>query len=181
MKMISEIQIPDCHNSFAVLEGTWEKKRNWDWNGTIAAEKPIVAVSLLRVGNRIEWARSGKKPAEKLDVRFLLGIFDSNPRDVQVTFCIGGNGPRWRTLLADGEQPPEIFLPEKTVIGKPFSFCKPFGNPTIELFGLIILREQVVSARNGLWHLKEIYRESLPEQWLRILTFGRAGWFNLEK
>jgi hypothetical protein len=181
MKRISEIQIPNCDNSFATLEGTWEKKRNWDWNGTITAEKPIVAVSLLRVGNRIEWSKSEKKPTEKLDIRFLLGIYDSDPKDVQVTFFIGGNGPRWRTLLEDAKQPPEVFSPEKIAIGKPFSFCKPFGSPAIELFGLIILREQVIGARNGLWHIKEIYRESLSEEWLRVLTFGRAGWFNIEK
>jgi hypothetical protein len=166
-------------NLFVTIEGVWEKKRLWDWNGTITANEPIVAISFLRVGNRVEWARSKKDLTTKLDVRLFLGIFDSDPRDVSVGFSIGLNGPRWRTLLDDSNQPPEISQ-RNIAVGKPFVFCKPFGNPAIELFGLIILRDHVTGARNGVWHIKRIYRESLPKEWLHILAFGRAGWFKIE-
>ena len=183
MNMNFDIQIVNSPNSFADIEGTWEeRKRYWNWNGTITAKEPIVAISLMRVGNRIVWARSGKNLTAKLDVRFCLGIFDSDPKDVQTIFCVGGNGgPRWRTMLEKLEVPPEVLLHKKITLGTPFVFCKPFGTPTIELFGLILLREQVIGARNGLWHLKKNYRESLPKEWLQILTAGRAGWFNIEK
>src|SRR5207244_2541522 len=155
MKMNFDIQIPNPLNSFAEIEGTWkegnEGKRYWNWHGIITAKEPIVAVSFMRVGNRIEWARSGKDLTKEIDVIFGLGTFDSDPKDVQTIFYVGGNGPRWRTLLDDDAKlPPEVFSPSKIVIGKPFSFCKPFGNPAIEFLGLIILREHVIGARNGL-------------------------------
>ena len=177
MNTIFEIQIPNPNNSFAKLDGKWERKRNWDWNGTIGANEPIVAISFLRVGNRIEWARSQKQLTPKLDIRLLLGIFDSDPKDVSVGFSIGENGPRWRTLLDNPNQPPEI--PQQTIaIGKPFTFCEPFGSPAIELFGLVILREQAVCARNGLWHIKKEYKNILSDDCFYILSYGRAGRFN---
>jgi hypothetical protein len=183
MKTVSNITFDTLtllsKNSFVAVESAWERKRLgfWDCHGEIVGNEPIVAVSIMRIGNRVEWARSGKGSTTKLDVRLLLGMYDSNPKDVQVTFFIGGNGPRWRTLLDDPEQPPEIFIHKKIAIGTPFAFCKPFGNPAIELFGLILLREQVIGARNGLWHVKKVYRDSLPDGRLQILTFGRSGFF----
>ena len=179
MKTFFDIQIPNTTNSIAELVGAWERKRNWDWNGVITAKSPIAAVSFLRVRNRIEWARSQKELTAKLDVRLLLGIYDSDPRDVSVGFSIGVNGPRWRTLLGDPNEPPEISKINIT-IGKPFVFCKSFGTPAIELFGLVILREQVVGARNGLWHIKGEFANVLPSEWFSILTNGRVGWFKIE-
>lgn len=179
MKTVFEIQIQNSKDSSAKIEGKWEKKRNWDWNGKIIANESIVAVSFLRVGNRIEWARSEKQSTPELDIRLLLGIFDADPKDVQVVFSIGTNGPRWRTFLENPDRPPEI--PDQTVvIGKPFSFCKSFGTPAIELFGLVILREQAVCARNGHWHIKKEYKEFLPEDCFHILSHGRTGRLNLE-
>lgn len=179
MKSIFEIEIPNATNSFAKLEGKWERKRNWDWNGIIIADKPIIAISFLRVGNRIEWARSQKQSASELDARLLLGIFDSDPKDVQVVFSFGANGPRWRTVLDDSNQPPDISN-RAVAIGKSFAFCKSFGTPAIELFGLVIFREQAVCARNGLWHIKKEYKDLLPDDCIHILSYGRAGRFNLE-
>jgi len=175
-----DIQIPNSPNFFAEIEGTWEKKTYWDWNGTITAKEPIVAISIMRVGNHVEWARSQKTQTTKLDIRLLLGTYDSNAKDVLAMFSIGNNGPRLRTLLDDPNQPPEILTSSNVPIGKPFIFSKPFGNPELELFGLIILREQVVSARNGLWHIKEAYKELLPAEWFHILAYGRAGQFEIE-
>jgi hypothetical protein len=79
-------------NSFVAVESAWERKRLgfWDCHGEIVGNEPIVAVSIMRIGNRVEWARSGKGSTTKLDVRLLLGMYDSNPKDVQVTFFIGG-------------------------------------------------------------------------------------------
>jgi hypothetical protein len=172
-----DFALPNPKDSRASIEGSWVKKRWWDWNGIAVADAPIVAVSILHVKNRIEWARSEKNKINSLDIRLLLGGYDSIGKDVQVGFSMGDNGPRWRTILDDPEHPPIIAPVRDVLIGKPFLFCASFGTPKIELWGLLIFRDQVVGARNGLWHIKEAYRSSLSPEWLKILTVGRSGWF----
>jgi hypothetical protein len=115
-----------------------------------------------------------------LDTRLLLGWYDADGHDVQISFSIGENGPRWRTRLANADAPPKTLDAGSVPLGRLFSFSEPFGTPQIQLFGLVILREQVTGARNGLWHLKESFRDGLPEVWRAMLCYGRAGSLTLE-
>lgn len=164
----------------ARIQGSWKQLRYWDWNGQIFADEPIVAVSLLRVGARLEWARSAKGPETVLEARLLLGWHDSSGHDVQVSFSVG-NGPRWRATLADNTKPPRTLEDGPIPLGQPFRFCEPFGLPRIELFCLVLSRNQVIGARNGLWHLKPSLREGVSEMWQAILCRGRAGSVTLPK
>ena len=173
--MLDPVVIPTPLQHPARLAGSWTRPRYWDWMGHLTAGVPIVAVSLMRVGSHLEWARSEKGPKAELEARLLLGWYDTVGRDVQVSFSLGENGPRHQTLLADPESPPKPAPDASVPVGQLFRFCAPFGAPQIELFGLVLLREQVTGARNGLWHLRPSLREDLPELWREILCYGRAG------
>jgi hypothetical protein len=174
-KMLESPVIPMSSSITARIAGSWQRLRYWDWNGKISADEAIVAVSLMRVGSHLEWARSEKELTSELDVRLLLGWHDSGGRDVQVSFFVGDHGPRWRTTLADADSPPKTLEDATIPLGRLFTFCEPFGVPQIDLFGLVLLREQVTGARNGLWHLKDSLRAGLPDIWQKILCYGRAG------
>src|SRR3954470_15886364 len=97
--LIDSLAIPQANDAKAHLAGSWTRPRYWDWRGRISFEKPIVAMSMMRVGSHLAWARSEKQPRTELVVRVLLGWYDADARDVQVSFSIGQNGPRLRTML----------------------------------------------------------------------------------
>jgi hypothetical protein len=178
--MLDSLCIPPSVNVSATLTGSWKRSRCWDWNGTMTAGEPIVALCLMRTGTRLEWARSEKGPKTTLDVRLLLGFDAPDRSNVCAYFSIGENQTRRWTLLSDPDEPPqppgECSLP----VGRVFPFCDPFGTPKIYLFGLVLLRSQAVGARNGLWHLKPGYRAGLSDIWAHILSYGRSGFITLE-
>jgi hypothetical protein len=176
---LDAVRIPPATKVSATLSGSWKRPRYWDWNGTLAATEPIVALALMRIGNRLEWARSEKGPKSTLDVRLLLAYDAPDKSDVFVSFCVGDNLTRWRTRLDDPDKPPQPPETCSIPIGRVFPFCGPFGIPVIGLFGLVVLRSQVTGARNGLWHLKVPFREQLPSDWAHILSYGRKGFVDL--
>jgi hypothetical protein len=178
--MFDSLRIPPSVNTVATLTGSWKRPRYWDWNGTIDASEPIVALSLMRVGTRLEWARSEKGPKTTLNIRLLLGFDAPDRSKVCVSFSIGANGTRRWTLLSNPDQPPQPSEKCSVPIGHVFPFCNPFGTPEIHLFGLVLLRSQAIGARVGLWHLKPEYCVGLPDTWAHILSHGRSGFITLE-
>lgn len=150
--MLDSINISSPSNALATLTGSWKRPRYWDWNGKVSANEPIVALCLLQVGARLEWARSEKGPKTTLEARLWLGFDAPDKAKVCVSFSIGENQVRLWTLLDDADKPPQPPMHYSVPIGRIFPFCQPFGTPKISLFGLVLLRSQVVGARNGLWH-----------------------------
>jgi hypothetical protein len=164
----------------ATLSGSWKRPRYWDWNGTLEAPEPIVGLALMQIGRRLEWARSEKGPKSALEVRLLFGYDAPDKSHVNASFSVGENSTRSWTLLADPDMPPQLPENRPVEIGRVFSFCEPFGSPLIQLFGLVLLRDQVIGARNGLWHLKPEFRRTLPEDWAHLLSHGRTGSITIE-
>jgi hypothetical protein len=132
-------------------------------------------MSFLVVGGEIHWIRSGKEVRSQLEVRLLLGRYDASGRDVQPNFGIGENSVRSRILLETADDVPDVPLSREVSVGVCFPFCKPFGSPRVSLYGLLLLRQQIESARLGIWHLKPEYSSGLDEPWKRVLTRGRGG------
>jgi hypothetical protein len=177
---LDAVRISPLTKVSATLSGSWKRPRYWDWNGTLTATEPIVALALMQIGERLEWARSEKALKPALDIRLLLAYDVPDKSDVFVSFCVGENLTRWRTRLENADKPPEPPETSSVPIGRVFPFCEPFGTPKIRLFGLVLLRSQVVGARNGLWHLKPKFRDKVPREWARILSYGRKGFVSLE-
>jgi hypothetical protein len=178
--MLDSLHILPASSGSATLSGAWKRPRYWDWNGTISASEPIVALCFLQVGTRLEWARSEKSPKTSLDVRLLLGFDAPDKAKVCVSFSIGESQTRLWTVLDDPDKPPQP--PERcsVPIGRIFPFCQAFGTPRISLFGLVLLRSQAIGARNGLWHLKPEHCAGLSDTWAHILSHGRSGFITLE-
>jgi hypothetical protein len=172
---LSKLSIPMPHPLFAVLSGEWTKRKPWDWNGSVTAPEPIVAMSFLAVGGDIRWARSEKNVGPQLQVRLLLGLYDATGRDVRPNFGIGLNSVYSRVMLEAPDQVSGIPASREIAVGECFPFCEPFGTPQVSLYGLLLLREQVKSARVGIWHLKPEYATSLSEPWNRVFTHARCG------
>lgn len=105
--MLEDLRIRQSGNASITLNGSWTRPRYWDWNGTIAATEPIVALCLMRIGTRLEWSRSEKGPKAVLDVRLLLGYDAPNKSNVCASFSIGENQTRAWTLLSDPDKPPQ--------------------------------------------------------------------------
>ncbi|HEX7860250.1 MAG TPA: hypothetical protein VF773_08000 [Verrucomicrobiae bacterium] len=177
--MFDGFAIPDSDSPLAAIEGVWTKRTHWDWHGKVSATAPIVGVSFLKVGSLVQWARSEKGPNLTLGVRLHLGRYDLEGRDVQVSFSIGSGQPYTRTLLATADFLPRIPAERTIPVGHIFSICEPFGEPKVELFGIVIFKDQVIGVRNGLWHLKAQFAASLPEPLARALTYGRSGEFSI--
>jgi hypothetical protein len=178
--MLEDLLIPDSERPLAAIEGAWSRGSNWDWKGKVSTTAPIVAVSFIRVGTLVQWARSEKGPKLSLAMRLHLGRYDREGRDVQATFAIGEGMPRTRTLLPSPDFLPRIPTERTISVGRIFSFCEPFGEPKVELFGVLVFREQVIGGRNGLWRLKSQFSSHLPEPLAQAMTYGRSGEFLCE-
>ena len=177
--MIESISITPTIKIKAMLAGSWTRPRAWDWIGTIKCEEPIVALSLMQVGTRLDWVRSEKGPKNVLEARLLLAFDTPNKSNVCACFGIGEASLRRWTLLSNPNEPPKPPKSYSVPIGRVFPFCEAFGMPAIQLFGLVLLRSRAVGARAGLWHLKPEYRVGLTESWADILSCGRSGFIDL--
>src|SRR5205807_353910 len=100
----------------------------------------------LVVGGEIHWVRSEKDVRSPLEIRLLLGRYDTTGRDVQPNFGIGENSVRSRVLLETADDVPDVPPSREVSVGACFPFCKPFGSPPVSIYGLLLLRQQVESA-----------------------------------
>ena len=136
-------------------------------------------MTFQRVGDHVEWVRSEKTAHAEMEIRLLLGRYDSKGLDVQACFSVGENSVRSRTMLDDANVLPSVPGTREIRAGQSFAFCAPFGTPEVALYGLVLLRRQAVSARLGIWHLKAEYSSPLPQPWQRVFTYARAGAFEI--
>jgi hypothetical protein len=177
--MIGALTIPTPSLVTITVSGAWSQQPPWDWKGSVTAPEPIVAMTFLRVGNHVEWVRSEKTVHAEMEIRLLLGRYDSKGLDVQACFSVGENTVRWRTMLDHANALPTVPGLRQSPAGQSFPFCALFGTPEIALYALVLLRRQAVSARLGIWHLKAEYSSLLPPPWNRVFTYGRAGAFEM--
>ena len=177
--MIGALTIPTPSPVTIAVSGAWSPQPPWDWKGSVTAPEPIVAMTFLRVGDHVEWVRSEKTVHAEMEIRLLLGRYDSKGLDVQACFSVGENTVRWRTMLDHANALPSVPGLREIRAGQSFPFCAPFGTPEIALYGLVLLRRQAVSARLGIWHLKAEYSSLVPPPWNRIFTYARAGAFEI--
>ena len=145
------------------------------WRGVATAGEPLVAIAFLQCGNVVQWYRSERGSAEKLELKFALLPYDAAGLDVQVNFSVGQGGGTWRSIVATHECVPVISDRREMQTGIIERFAEILGNPPVELSVLLIAREDVRSARNGLWRVRNQSANSILEPFQRILTYGRSG------
>ncbi|MCA9264340.1 MAG: hypothetical protein KDA60_10850, partial [Planctomycetales bacterium] len=136
---------------------------------------PLVAVALLSVHDRTEWAKSDRPRMDTFDVRLSLHHYDSTGRDVQVVFCLARGDRRARSHIRSQHVVPDINAPRRFQTGVIQSFAAIDGDPPIQLFSLFVARSDVRSLRNGLWRVRGDLATSLPKAFRGMLTHGRTG------
>jgi hypothetical protein len=165
-----------CLTPFEVaLEGCSSPFTSREWRGVALAREPLVAIAFLACGNMVEWYKSERGSAEKLEVRLALFPYGSDGLDVQVNFSVGHGGGRWRSIVASRECLPVIPDRREMRTGIIERFAEVAGTPRMNLAILFIARRDVRSARNGLWRVGKELAHSIPEPFQRVLTYGRSG------
>ncbi len=178
--MIGSLTIQTPSRVTMTIRGAWSERPpcGWNWTGGVLAPEPIVGISFLQVGDHVEWVRSTKRMHCEMEIHLLLGRQDIEGREVRPAFGVGDYCEvRWRTLLDHADALPSVASDQTIAAGQAFSFCSPFGTPEVALYGLVLLRRQVVVGRGGIWHLKPEYSSVLEEPWRKVLTYARSGAF----
>lgn len=161
------------------VEGQWLPLPKRDWRGRSTSTAPVLAMSFVTSEGDCQWSKSARKEAE-IEVRVLLGHYYASGLDVQVNFGVGRSGSRSRCLVSSPTYVPVIAQRREFPCGTITSFATVDGKPAVELSVLFIARQDVKSARNGLWHLRpELAALVTDPQLHRILTYGRVGHFLL--
>jgi hypothetical protein len=172
---LAGINFPCLAPVAVTLEGGWAPPPRRDWQGVAAASEPLVAVAFMSCGAVVEWYKSERGSAETLEVRFVLFPYEADGRDVQVNFSVGRGGGRWRSVLASSKVVPVLPDQRELQAGVVERFAEVTGEPRIELSLLLIARRDVRSARNGLWRVRKVLADLIPEPFRRMLSYGRTG------
>jgi hypothetical protein len=144
------------------------------WVGNFEAKEPIVALVIIASGNDISWTRSTHHGSTSLETRILFSPFDSDGRDVGVSFGISDAIAHGRTTLESALIHPSAKVGHY-VTGRLADIARIDGDPICELKALFMLRSDVRSVRKGVWHTRVEHVLSVQEPWKAILTYGRTG------
>lgn len=144
------------------------------WVGTVEAADPIVALVIIVSGNEASWTRSTHHASTSLETHILFSPFDTDGRDVGVSFGISDAIAYGRTILESALIHPAPMVGEY-LTGQIVDIGRIQGKPICELKALFMLRSDVKSVRKGVWHARVEHVMSVDEPWKSILTYGRTG------
>lgn len=160
------------------VQGQWSTGPSRDWLGWAQATEPFVALAFLRTPEICRWARS-ERAVDSAEVRLALFPYDEEGKDVQVNFSVGSGCVIRRAKAPAASYQPDISERHSFQSGVIQRFTQIAVDPWHELFILFLARQDVRSARNGLWHLRKELAESIVCQPIRrMMTYGRRGYFD---
>ena len=144
------------------------------WVGNVGSAEPIVALVIVVSGNHVSWTRSTHHASTSLETRILFSPFDSDGREVHVSFGISDAIAYGITTLQSGLIHPSPKV-GNYVTGHLADIEFIDGDPICELKALFMWRSDVKSVRKGVWHARVEHVMSVDEPWKSILTYGRTG------
>ena len=144
------------------------------WVGAFEATEPIVALVIIVSGNDVSWTRSTQHASMSLETCILFSPYDSDGRDVGVSFGISDAIAHGRTTLGSALIHPSPKVGDY-VTGRLADIARIDGDPICELKALFMLRSDVKAVRKGVWHARVEHVLSVDEPWRTILTYGRTG------
>jgi hypothetical protein len=142
--------------------------------GAIEAYEPIVALSILKVGNHVVWTRSSHRTGNSLEVEILFSPISMGEHDIQVAYCIADACTYGGTVINTAMTPPAPNIKD-LVTGEIVDVGIIHGSPVCELKALLMVRSDVKSVRNGIWHARVEHIASLDDPWKKMLSYGRTG------
>jgi len=132
-------------------------------------------MTFMNAGNACECSKSERGRGE-MEIHLALFPYDKASIDVQVNFGVSRSIILGRSVLPSPTYVPKVPPRREVRAGRVEPFALLEGTPSIELSFLFIAREDVKSARNGLWHLRpELAARVENPQLRRVLTYGRTG------
>jgi hypothetical protein len=158
------------------ISGEWRSGSPRDWWGRAHASEPLVAVSLLIGSEGISWCKSERGKPDGQSIRLLLGHHDAEGCDVQVNFSVGGGQVVSRTFVQSREYIPKLLANCTVSTASIFNFASVEGSNSITLAVIFLAAADVRMGRNGLWHLRRDFAESVPDAYRQLLSFGRTGY-----
>lgn len=178
---LSPFEIPSATASTVKIEGgavTCEAAGYRAWAGYAIADQPIVALVIVQSGRTVSWARTSHRGSNSLEMRVTFGPNDVNGFDTHVSFGILDAVVACRTTLISQLIQPMPYV-QQLRSGGLVTIADVQGTPRCQLNSLFLLRSDVHSVRNGVWHLRGRDSEAIDEPWHTMLTYGRTGAFEL--
>lgn len=144
------------------------------WAGSFEASEPIVALSLLKTGQHVVWARSSHRTGVSLHVEILFSPVSERSSEVQIAFCVADACTYGGTVVPTSSTHPAPDIKDHFT-GELIDVGVVRGEPICELKALIMARSDVKSVRNGVWHARPMHTESFDDPWKTMLSYGRTG------
>ena len=159
------------------ISGSWKDVARNDWEGTAISTEPLVALSILKIENKYEWCKSERGSLDGQPIRLLLSPYDSHSPDVKINFSVGRGHVISGCIMPEKRYQPPLLLKNVITTGHIEKTFFIEGSKNVELYSLFLAASDVKVGRNGLWHIRDEYKNKLLEPFDTILTFGRNGEF----
>lgn len=144
------------------------------WRGTFESVEPIVALAITVCGRHVHWARTSHRSTPSLETSILFSPYDEAGLDIAVTFSIF-DAVATSQVITDSRQSQPTPSPKTFVTGQLVEVADFATDPPCRLNALFLIRRDVASVRNGVWHAKSEVVSSMGDPWRKMLTYGRAG------
>jgi len=149
------------------------------WLGSLEASEPIVALTILKIGHNLVWTRSSHRTGNSLNIEILFSPISQEGCSIQVACCIADACTYGGTIVDTALTHPAPDIRDH-VTGELIDIGLIHGDPLCELKALLIVRSDVRSVRNGIWHARVSHIESLNCPWKTMLSYGRTGEYYME-
>jgi len=160
------------------ISGAWHTDGTFhDWAGTATASQPLVGIAFWTIGDRTEWCKSEHKSS---DTGLPIQLLVRSKSETYVTFRVGSSQIQRRVVIEDETYQPETPPLIRCRTATRTHFAQVMSIPTIALSFVLIARNDVRSARNGLWSVRDRLRVGLDEPWGSLFVHGRTGQFEEE-
>lgn len=150
-----------------------------NWVGQIVAPQPAVALIMTVVGEEVRWTRTTNKGSMALGTSILFAPFDADGRDIEVCLTVLDATVTGRTQVKSQQEQPMPYVGQFQT-GVICDIARVGNDPSCELKVLVLVRDDVHSVRNGVWHIRGAVASLIPEPWHTVLTYGRTGTFEIE-
>lgn len=157
------------------ITGSWQESSRRAWRGCAISSEPVVALVISKVDKKIEWCKSERGNPDGQPVKLIMGHYDSENLDVQINYSIGGGHVCSRCITSTQRYKPELLIKRAMRAGVIEKVFQVEGSKTIELYALFLAASDVKVGRNGLWRIRDEYRDKLLSPFDEILAYGRNG------
>jgi hypothetical protein len=174
MSLLWGTEVPGAARVPVTSAGGWVPLPERRWKGTLTSNAEIVALTILRCGKTLDWAKSSSS-SSSTSIRMGIGQYDLVGLDVQAWLSVGSGGTGIRTTVPSATYVPDILDNQVIETGRLVAFTRVAGSPPIDLGLLLLARIDVKFRRNRLWHIRKELASELDDTLARILTYGRSG------